>query len=352
MTRHAPPHPIPRRSLLALAAMLAPGLAAASQETLTGDPEILIAGPAGGRLDRWGRLLSAALQPVLAAGTAFTLSPVGGDDGVTGANQFTARVAPDGNTLMLLPGDAAMAWLVGDPRAKFDLAQFVAVAAGISPAVVMARTPGALRRGTQLRVAVAGPVGPDLAALLGLELAGLVPVPVFGANLGTAGMPSLAAGTVDAVLVRGEAAPGGHAPLLAQGFAPLFSLGGVEPGGRDVAGRDPALAQVPGLLELGATLGATPPPMPLLSAWRGVAAAAQASFALVLPQLAPAALVALWRQAGSHAAAAPALHDAAPAVRVVGTPEAHLLTQAMAPDPAALEALRGWMAQRLKWSPG
>ena len=45
------------------------------------------------------------------------------------------------------------------------------------------------------------------------------------------------------------------------------------------------------------------------------------------------------------------VHDAAPAVRVVGTPEAHLLTQAMAPDPAALEALRTWMALRLKWSP-
>ena len=351
MNSPAPPRPLPRRAILALATALAPSLARASDEELAAEPEILIAGPAGGRLDRWGRLLSAAFQPALPSGTALALTAVGGDDGVTGANQFTARVAPDGNTLMLLPGDAALAWQVGDPRAKFDAAHWVAIAAGMSPAVVLARTAGALRRGSQVRVAMAGPVGPDLAALLGLELAGLVPVPVFGANLGTVGMPSLAAGTVDAVLVRGEAAPGGHAPLLAQGFSPLFSLGGVEPGGRDMTGRDPAVAQVPGLLELGAMLGAPPPPMPLLSAWRGVAAAAQASFALVLPQLAPAALVALWRHAGSHAAGAPALHDAAPAVRVVGTPEAHLLTQAMAPDPAALEALRTWMALRLKWSP-
>ena len=46
---------------------------------------------------------------------------IGSADGVTGANQFEARGAPDGQTVLLVPGQAAVAWMVGDPRAQFDV---------------------------------------------------------------------------------------------------------------------------------------------------------------------------------------------------------------------------------------
>lgn len=348
------PAPASRRAALGLLAVVlaAPRRAhtqnqAQADNQLSDAPSILVAGPTDGRLDRVGHALAATLKPALPAGATVALTRAGGDDGVTGANQFTARVTPDGNTLLLVPGDTALAWQVGDPRAKFDPARWLGVVAGVNPAVVLVRGVEALKRGQALRVAMSGPVGPDLAAMLGLELAGFATAPVFGANLGTAGGPSLAAGAIDAVLVRGAAAPGGLAPLVAQGFSPLFALGGAEPGGRD-----PSLPQLPGLIELAAAARTTAMPDALLAAWRGLAAATQTSFALVLPQLAPAARVALWRQAAPHAVAAPALHLAAPSAHLVGAPEAHALVHALAPEPAALAALRAWMGARLNWAPG
>ena len=63
-----------------------------------------------------------------------------------------------------------------------------------------------------------------------------------------------------------------------------------------------------------------------------------------------AALVALWRQAGTHAMAAAELHD--PRGRTRGAADPQALAQSLAPDTAALAALRGWLAARLNWAPG
>jgi hypothetical protein len=113
---------------------------------------------------------------------------------------------------------------------------------------------------------------------------------------------------------------------------PLFALGDA---------RDPAWLAIPTLAEFAGARGVAPG-AGLSAAWHGVAATAQTEFALVLPQLTPAALVALWRQAGSQAMAAMqqpgqlrALDGAA--------------VQALAADAAALSALRAWLAERLNW---
>jgi hypothetical protein len=329
---------------------LAPFSVVAVEARLGERPAVLVAGPRSGRLAHWARPLAAALQSHLPQAATLALDAVGGDDGVTGANQFTARVPPDGNTLLLAPGEAALAWLVGDPRAKFDVTRWVGVAAGLSPGLVMARTPGALKRGIRIRVAMEGPAGPDLAAILGLELAGFAPEPVFDATPHPAGRPGAGASAVDALLLRGVVTAERLLPLVAQGFSPLFTLGGATPGNRDSEAPD-VIAAVPGLLQL-AGLAGTHPAGPLFEAWRATAAAAQTGFALVLPHLVPPALVALWRQAGTQAAGTPALNEAVPNLRIVGMPAAHALTHALGAEPAALAALREWMAIRLKWAPG
>ena len=106
---------------------------AGSPPAATGLPEgagLIIAGPPQGRLDRWADLLVPALGRAMPSAFARPAMPplmrsaVGGVDGVTGANQFEARISPDGGTALLLPGSAAMAWLVGDPRAQFDAARW------------------------------------------------------------------------------------------------------------------------------------------------------------------------------------------------------------------------------------
>lgn len=338
------PHHLTRRAALALLSAATFAAVARADGALARAPSLLVAGPPGGRLDRWARALTVAVTPALPVGTHLQTDTVGGDDGVTGANQFATRVTPDGNTVLLAPGDAALAWLVGDPRARFDVAKWLGVAAGIAPAVVCGRV-AAGRPGERIRVGLSGPVGADLASLLGLELAGLAATPVFGVLDQGAAIQALASRAVDAVLLRGAGVAANLGPLAQVGVTPLFTLGAV---GGD--GRDALLPEVPNLVEFAQARGAAPAAA-LLAGWRGVAAAAQAEYALVLPQLTPAALVALWRQAGSQAAASPALHDAAGGTSSIGGPAAHALAQALAPDVPAITELRAWLASRMGWRP-
>ena len=339
--------PLGRRAALGLCAgalgqvVLGHNAPANAAEALAQTCRILVAGPAGGRLEIWATLLAAALQPALPAGTMLQQELVGGEDGVTGANQFATRVPPDGNTLMLAPGDAVLAWLSGDKRAHHGAARWLAVAAGVVPAVVVARV--GLAAGQPLRVGMAGTVGRDLAALLGLELAGFAPTPVFGVLDRTAAGQALAGGAVDAVLLRGGDLSADLAALATHGAAPIFALPAAAPDGVDRA--------MPELADFIRHLGGAAPAGPLYDAWRGVAAAAQTEFALVLPALTAAPLVALWRQAASQAADLPELRAAFPGISVVPAPAAIALTDAMAPDAAAIAELRAWLAVRLNWRP-
>ena len=213
--------------------------------------------------------------------------------------------------------------------------------AGIAPCVVCGR-PEAGAGGARIRVGMAGPLSPDLAALMGLELAGLAVAPVFGAIDQGSAAQALASRAVDAVLLRGAGLAANLGPLAQVGATALFTLG-AQAG----EGRDPLLPDVPNLADYAAARG-TVPPGSLMAAWRGIAAAAQTEYALVLPQLTPAALVALWRQAGTQALAE--LQDPQGRTRAAIDPQA--LAQALAPDAAALTALRAWLTARLNWAPG
>jgi hypothetical protein len=334
--------PLPRRAALALLAGGAVAHPARAAPALSDSPVLLVAGPEGGRLARWGAVLAEALEPGLPPGTRLRPVQVGGADGVTGANQFATRAAPDGNTLLLAPGDAALAWAVGDPRARFDAAQWTGVLAATMPCMVCGR---ATAPGARLRVGMSGPVGHDLVALLGLELAGLATTPVYGVLDQAAAAQALGSHAVDAVLLRGDTLPDTFGRLAQHGAMPLFTLG-------DLAGQghDPLLPNVPNLVEFAAHRAVVPHP-DLLAAWRGIAAATQADCALVLPHLTPAALVALWRQAAVMATASPAVHEVAGASRVAPDPAAQGLAQALAPDVPALAALRAWLAAQLGWKP-
>ena len=180
---------LPRRRILAGATLLAaaalgrPGRAAAAAmvSAFPEGAELLVGGPASGRTAEWGRLLAPLLEQGLPLTAPLRQDPVGGADGVTAANQFEARTTPDGATALLLPGSAALLWLVGDPRAKFDVAHWVPGLAGIGSGVIASRLPlGRLAAGTPVRFAASTPNGPELPGLLAIELLGLRLVPVFG----------------------------------------------------------------------------------------------------------------------------------------------------------------------------
>jgi len=350
--------PSSRRRLLAWATTLpaaragpllatpAPAAAAA----LVDNPKLLVAGPADGMLNHWADALLPAFEQSLAPDTSIRRVEVGSTDGVTGANQFEARGAPDGQTVLLAPGQAALAWMVGDPRAKFDVARWVPVVAGITTGLVAGRS-AVLDPNGQARVAAGSPAGSDLAALLGLYLLGMRMEVVLGLVERGAPEKAFLQGAADAVLLHGQRVPERFSVLQAAGAQPLFTLGMLDDTGHLV--RDAAYPQVPHFSELYAMRTGVQPNGPLYDAWCAAAAAAQLEFGMVLPQLTPAALVALWRRAGSDAVASLGVQTVAASVTVrpLAGAIATTTTAAVAANAAALQELRGWLAGRLNWRP-
>jgi hypothetical protein len=313
-----------------------PGTSAA-QTSFPEGPALVVAGPPQGRLDHWADLLIPALArvfPSAFAGLAtqpVARSAVGGADGVTGANQFEAHVPPDGGTALLLPGSAAIAWLVGDPRAQFDAARWVPAWAGLASAVLVSRVP--LTPGRTLRVGGVHPAGLTLPALLTLDMLGIEVTPS-------------ADNVADAVFHCGQGAR--MAAAAQHDMTPVMTLGTVDATGAWL--RDPAFATVPTAIEIAARQS---PPPAMLAALRATAAAAILDVALVLPQLSPANRVAMWRRACAEASVTPGLLSEAASLGVRAAPAAAsaTLTRAIAADVPTLLALRTWLDARWGWRP-
>jgi hypothetical protein len=311
---------------------------------------ILVAGPDNGAMDHWARLLQPALAQSLAPGVDMRQTAAGGADGVTGANEFDTRVALDGRTVLLAPGETALDWLVGDPRAHFDVGQWVAVMACVTPAVVVGRA-AAFASGGSVRIAAESAAGPDLPAILGIELLGGRAQLVPGVTEDEALQTAFARNAVDAVLLRGHRVPAQAKALADAGAEQIFTLGERNDTGALV--RTAAFPDTPVLLELYAARRGTPLAGPIFEAWCAAAAASQLEFGLVLPQLTPAAMVALWRRAGTDAADALDVQSLVMAldVRLLAGPAATASAAPVAASAAALLALRTWLATRFNWRP-
>jgi hypothetical protein len=270
---------------------------------------------------------------------------VGGADGVTGANQFEARAVPDGSTALLVPGSAALSWLAGETRVKFDAARWVPVWAGCRSAALASRV--GLASGRPLRVGVGSVVGAEMAALLALDLMGVeaIPVPLGPSRSGVGDGPD-----VDAVLLQGTALRTQSALLGSRGWAVVLGLGMPEANGAFV--RDPAFPNVPTVQEL--VTSPRPGMAPeLVPALRAASAAAQLDLALVLPQLSPAAVVAWWRRGCSAMGQSPDLQAEAgrDLTRPLSPQVAAAYTAAIAVDVPVLLELRRWLAGRHDWRP-
>lgn len=337
----------PRLGRRALSAMLiaAPvGMATATPRSpvMVDAATLLVAGPEGSGLDRWGRAIHAALSHTLPPDTALTLGNAGGPDGVTGANQFATRAEPDGRTILLAPPDAVIAWLIGDPRAKFDLGRWTTVMTAITPLVLLIR-PGIDLKKKPVRIAVPTLASTALPGIMALDLMGGRAEPVIGIGV-EAQEAAYAAGSTDAVLARGGRVQDQVHALTQAGARPVMTFVSHLPG---TPSRDPAFPDIPSSAAL---VGS---PSPLIEALAALATAARLEFALALPQLTPVARLAVWLQAAGEAAQVMDLQSMATALgaRTIGGVAAVAeARQAVASQPA-LQALRGWLADRFKFKP-
>ena len=326
-----------RRWLLGAATLLATGGRAVA--ALPSTATLLVAGPSQGDTAAWADLIAPPLAQAFPPGIHLERENVGGADGVTGANQFEARTAPDGGTALLLPGAAATAWLVGDPRAKFNMTQWVTALAGTTPTVLASRLPLAdLTAGRIVRVA-GDPAGAALPALLTLELMGALPqaVPLRPGYAGA-----------DAAVLHGRDVVAQISAAVQLGLKPVLTLRERDPA-NGPAGRDPDFPDLPFPAER-ITPGLR---RPLAAALGAVVAASRLDTVLALPPLTSSGMVALWRRACTQAAAAPATQTAAARLGIRAEAEAAAVasTAPLAVDAAALLDLRQWLAQRFGWRP-
>ena len=320
-----------------------------------GEPTMLVGGPPGGSALEFARLLAPLLGPVLSGqpegrtDQAVAVATTGGLDGVTAANEFEARATPDGTTALMIPGSAAMAWLAGDPRVHFDAGLWVPTFAAVAPAVVVGRTRlSGWGVGAPVRLAASTPAGCELPAILGLELVRLRAAPVFGLSGPAEQEAALRDGRVDAVLLSGLDVPARLASLRAAGCVPLFALDGA------VAGeRDPVLSDVETLREIALRSFGHPPVGPLAPAYRAASAASRLEATLVLPQLAPAGVVARWRSACAQASLSASVQAATDAgsLRVLAATDSVDAVSAVLAGETTLLDLHRFLADRFGWRP-
>jgi hypothetical protein len=314
---------------LALASAAPFGFGRALADAGAGPLSLLVAGPDGEQTSRWGNACALAMQAGFVGTPTIMTQPVGGLDGVTGANRLDALVVPDGRTAAILPGAALIAWLTGDSRVHFDPTRWVPVMAGCNSGVLVVRLKAgaapnleSLQAMAPIRLAVNEPQSNDLAALLALARLAVPSAPVFGLRDMDAKTRAFTAGEVDAVFVSGEGVPEDIAPLTAAGGVGVFSLGSLNQDASVTS--DPLIPGLPDVCAFG------PRSTDFLeAAYRAAAAAARLDFMVVLPRLTDPGAVELWRQAASDAVAAPAMAAAARASSIT-----------LQPAPAAMAALK------------
>jgi hypothetical protein len=289
-------------------------------------------GPEDGGIARFAARAANGLARGLVQASALRVSITGGPDGITAANRFAASTSADGRLLLLLPGLAGHALLVGDSRARFEPRHWPALAASLLPAVVAGR--GALSGTAPLRLALSGPGAPEAGALLALDLLGRRTVPVF-LPAGVTAEAALRAGAADTVVLTGGRVTAGAAEL---GLQPWFAFDGA-PGTRE-----PGAAEVPAFGEL----LADPARPEMAAALRAAGAALRLRGALVLPALTSADSVALWRGAARRwTEEEPETAEAG--IRPVGPEEAALTLATLCPPPQVALAYREWLLRRLNW---
>lgn len=355
-------HRLTRRGMLALL-VAPPALAPAASQAaslfmpravastidspFSDNPLLIVGGPEGGTLDPWAGAIKSTVDHLMPATQMLRISHVGGIDGVTAANQFEARTAPDGGTVLLISGAPALAWLVGDPRAQFDAGRWLPVATGLCPGIVLRRGTRSPSDSTTQLACVS--TDQSLAAKLGLSLLGIeVKRTIETANP----VASLLSGETDFAFIRGANAAAQARAAMSSGALPVFGLGATDDQARLV--RDPFFPDIQTLPEVLASRTPTVDQVTLLTSWRAAAAATQLEFALILPWLTPAGTVAWWRRIGGQLATATSSHepngqdaDEHPlsSLRVGADPSSAFGLAALATDTKSSLALRLWLTQ-------
>ncbi|WP_050526678.1 Bug family tripartite tricarboxylate transporter substrate binding protein [Pseudorhodobacter aquimaris] len=244
---------------LALGAAATFGLAmpAAAEVSFEGKTiEFIIPFSAGGGSDTWARFNAPLLGKYLPGNPTIVVVNEPGGGSTKGSNLFAARAKPDGLTVLGTSGSTQFPYLLGDPRVRYEYADWEIVMAAptggvayVSPSTGVSSFEeiGKLK-GQKLIYASQGATSLDLVPLLGFKQLGLDVQHVFGFKGRGDGRLAFERGETNIDYQTSSAYIKNVEPLVEAGTAvPLFSWGALDEDGNPV--RDPTFPDLPDFSE-------------------------------------------------------------------------------------------------------
>ncbi|MGO4916156.1 tripartite tricarboxylate transporter substrate-binding protein [Pseudogemmobacter sp. W21_MBD1_M6] len=228
--------------------------------------EWIIPFSAGGGSDTWARFNAPLLGKYLPGNPTVVVVNEPGGGSTKGSNLFAARAKPDGLTILGTSGSTQFPYLLGDPRVRYEYADWkIAMAAPTGGVVYTSPSTGvtgtgdiAKLVGQKLVYASQGATSLDLVPLLGFKMMGLDVQHVFGFKGRGDGRLAFERGETNIDYQTSSAYLKNVQPLVDAGTAiPLFSWGVLDADGNLM--RDPTFPDLPDFGEAFKTMtGAAP----------------------------------------------------------------------------------------------
>ncbi|GGA38560.1 Bug family tripartite tricarboxylate transporter substrate binding protein [Pelagibacterium lentulum] len=312
----------------------------------------------GGGSDVWARFYAPYLSESLPGNPNVIIRNVPGGGSITGTNEFVARAAPDGLSIIGTSGSTQFPYLLGDSRVRYEYADLEPVL--VSPTGGVVYIPASLGvadaselgklEGTQLVYASQGATSLDLVPMLAFEVLGLDVRHVFGMTGRGDGRLAFERGEATIDYQTSSAYLTNVVPLVEAGEAvPLFSYGVLDSLGN--VQRDPTFPDIPHFVEAYEMMHGEAPSGVAFDAYMaffGSGFAAQKP--VMLPKGTPPEIVETYRRAFADAVANPDLQAAKGDIlgeydQAVYDDVAGLYEVATTIDPEAREWVRNYLSE-------
>lgn len=312
----------------------------------------------GGGTDVWARFFAPQLSQALPGQPNVVVLNVPGGGSITGANQFASRATDDGLSILGTSASTQYPAILGDPRVRYDYADWTAVLASPTGGVVYADPkygvtgPDGLEalRAEEIRFASQGATALEMPVLLALKMMELNIRPVFGMESRGAGRLAFERGEAGIDFQTSSAYLSSVLPLVETGKAvPLFAMGVVDAEGN--VSRDPSFPDLPTFPEFFTEATGAAPEGEAYEAWKALMIAGYSlQKMVVLPKAAPEEVVAAYADAARQIVEAPDFRERAGEEigvyeQLVGTDADAALQAALSVDPAIRDFLTTWLSE-------
>ena len=317
----------------------------------------------GGGTDVWARFFAPQFAEALPGQPNVVVLNVPGGGSITGANQFASRAGSDGLEILGTSASTQFPAILGDPRVRYDYADWTAVLASPTGGVVYVSpeyaASGAVDidslRGTEIRFAAQSATGLEMPVLLAFDMLGLNIRPVFGMESRGAGRLAFERGEAGIDFQTTPAYLSSVVPLVEAGKAvPLFALGVVNADGS--VSRDPSFPDLPTFVEFFEEATGAAPEGQAYEAWQSLMLAGfSLQKMMVVPSDAPKDVIAAYGAAAQAIVDAPDFRQRAGDElgvydQLVGAEANAALTEALEIDPSVKDFLVTWLKQEFNVS--